>query len=128
MYDGSIITISSSSEIRRRTSAPRIEVCSSIASLNCVSMFRTGLSEFMLLWNTVDMSRHRSGRSADWLAVVMSLPANTMLPPAIRPGGGSSRRSALPSVVLPLPDSPSRPTNSPSWIWNETSRTARVAP
>ena len=40
---------------------------------------------------------------------VMSLPANSMVPPV----GSSSRNSVRPAVDLPQPDSPTRPTVSP---------------
>ena len=70
----------------------------------------------MLLWNTVAMSVQRSERSSSWLIDVMSVPSKTMEPPAIRPGRSSSRSRAVPSVVLPEPDSPISPTNSPGSI------------
>ena len=47
-----------------------------------------------------------------------------MSPPLIAPGRSVSRRIAVPSVDLPLPDSPSRPMNSPSSMLKVTSRTA----
>src|SRR5690349_868715 len=54
----------------------------------------------------------------------MSLPSKITRPPLMTPGGWSKRRIAFPSVDLPLPDSPTRPTNSPGWSWKVTSRIA----
>ena len=39
---------------------------------------------------------------------------NRMLPPTIRPGGCTRRKIAMAVVVLPQPDSPTRPSVSPS--------------
>ncbi len=50
----------------------------------------------------------------------MSSPANRMMPPV----GSSSLRMVRPTVVLPQPDSPTRPSVSPGAIANETSSTA----
>ena len=46
------------------------------------------------------------------------------------PGGRAARAASwqLPSVLLPQPDSPTTPNVSPSWIWNDTSLTARTTP
>ena len=78
----------------------------------------------MLLWNTVAMSVQRYLRSSSWSIVVMSVPSNRIVPPAIRPGRCSSRSRAMPRVVLPDPDSPISPTNSPGSIANVTLLTA----
>ena len=78
----------------------------------------------MLLWNTVAMSVQRNLRSSSWSIVVMSVPSKMILPPAIRPGCSSSRSNAMPRVVLPDPDSPISPTNSPGSIAKLTSLTA----
>src|SRR4051812_41797269 len=45
-------------------------------------------------------------------------------PPVIRPGGRIMRISASAVVVLPEPDSPTRPTRSPASTSNDTPRTA----
>ena len=63
----------------------------------------TGLSEFMLLWNTVDMSRQRIARSSSSPSCSDVLPSKTIAPPLTRPGGRSSRSSAVPRVDLPRP-------------------------
>ena len=117
-------TISSSSTTRSVTSEPRSSVCSSITSRNCASTVMTGLREFMLLWNTVDICRQRIGRSSLLEACVMSVPSKRIVPPLIVPGASVSRRIAVPRVDLPLPDSPSSPTNSPSSRLKLTPRTA----
>ncbi len=90
-------------------------------------MVITGFSEFMLDWKTVERSTQRSGRSCSSGAWVMSRPSKTTVPPLIAAGFSSSRSTALPSVDLPQPDSPSRPTNSPSSTRKLTWSTARTA-
>ena len=50
----------------------------------------------------------------------MSAPSNSIAPPV----GSSSLRMMRPTVVLPQPDSPTRPSVSPGAIANETSSTA----
>ena len=127
MKRGSMRTISNSSRTRAVTAAPRRSLCSSMTSRNWSSTRATGLSAFMLLWKTVEMSFQRSGRRASWSRSVMSRPSKTIRPPLIRPGRSSRRSSAVPSVVLPEPDSPMTPTNSPSRSENDTSRTASTA-
>jgi len=94
--------------------------------LNCASIRYTGFSAFMLLWNTVEMSRQRIWRSFSSAMCVISLPSKRTRPPLITPGGKSRRRMALPSVDLPLPDSPTRPMNSPGSSAKVTSRTASI--
>ena len=53
-----------------------------------------------------------------------SMPSSTMLPEAILPLPGRRRMTAKPDVVLPQPDSPTRPTHSPGEISSEKSSTA----
>ena len=55
-----------------------------------------------------------------WLACVMSAPAKRIVPPV----ASSSLSTARPTVVLPQPDSPTRPSVSPAITWIETSSTA----
>lgn len=117
---------SSSSSVARSVTSPGT-LCAANVSANWACTRITGLSEFMLLWNTVDRSTQRSSRSFSSSAVVRSTPSKVTRPPVMRAGGESSRSTALPSVDLPQPDSPSSPTNSPSEMWNDTSCTARFA-
>ncbi len=98
-----------------------------MTSANWASTRTTGLSEFMLLWNTVEMSRQRRWRSSSSGVVVMSLPSKVIVPSLIRAGFSSRRSTALPSVVLPEPDSPMMPTNSPGRRVKDTSETAVMA-
>ena len=67
-----------------------------------------GLSDAYGSWKIICM-RRRSGRIADWLAWVMSVPAKTILPAV----GSCSRVTSRASVDLPQPDSPTSPTVSP---------------
>ncbi len=56
----------------------------------------------------------------------MSVPSNMIVPLLIRPGFSSRRSSAVARVVLPEPDSPMRPTNSPGAMVKLTSCTAVI--
>jgi hypothetical protein len=56
--------------------------------------------------------------------VARSTPSSTILPAVILPLLGKSRMTARPVVVLPQPDSPTRPTHSPGAIVREKSSTA----
>ncbi len=110
--------------MRRSISRSVMFVCASITSLNCFPMFTTGFSAFMLLWKTVDISAQRSGRISSSLARVMSLPSKITCPLVMVPGGSSSRSTAVPSVDLPEPDSPTNPTISPASMVRFASFTA----
>ena len=85
-----------------------------MTSRNWPSIRTTGLSEFMLLWNTVAMSVQRIRAQLVLVSVVMSVPSKMIVPPAIRPGCSQQPQQGMPRVVLPEPDSPISPTNSPS--------------
>ena len=72
--------------------------------------------------NTAGVGATARRSRADW--PVMSLPSNTMRPPL----GGWMPTSALPSVDLPQPDSPTMPSVSPGRTSNDTPSSARTAP
>ncbi len=82
-----------------------------------------GFSDAYGSWNTTWMSR-RAALSSRLLSSKSGLPSNVTLPDV----GGSRRRMTLPSVVLPQPDSPTRPSVSPSVTVKLTPSTARTAP
>ncbi len=70
-------------------------------------------------WKMICISR-RNGRSSDFDSFETSLPSSR-----ISPLVGSTRRSSVrPTVDLPQPDSPTRPSVSPSLSENETPSTA----
>src|SRR6187200_1910782 len=54
----------------------------------------------------------------------MSWPSKTILPSV----GSYRRRMVRPTVDLPQPDSPTRPSVSPRWMLSETSSTALMSP
>ena len=64
--------------------------------------------------------RRRYGLRLLLLSRVMSVPSNTMVPDV----GSISRSSRRPTVVLPDPDSPTRPSVSPRRTSNDTPDTA----
>ena len=78
----------------------------------------------MLLWNTVDRSRQRIARSSFSSSSSRLRPSKTISPLLTRAGARRSCSRAVPSVDLPDPDSPIRPTNSPSETVKLTSSTA----
>ena len=101
-------TASSSSLTRRRRSRrlPTPWIFS-----GAPTMFRTRLRGFRLeygSWKTIWSSR-RNGRSARLPSLPMGLPSKTISPSV----GSRSRTIVRPSVVLPQPDSPTRPRVSP---------------
>ena len=71
------------------------------------------------------MSRHSSLRVA---ASSIAWPLKTMRPPARLPFSASTPMMARTAVVLPQPDSPTRPTMRPSGTTNDAPSTARTAP
>ena len=68
-----------------------------------------GLSEAYGSWKMICMSR-ASARSSSLLARVTSLPSNQTSPEV----GSIRRRMQRPVVLLPQPDSPTRPSVSPA--------------
>ena len=123
----STLTRSNSSSARSRAAAVPAPVCSARMSSNIFRTRTTGLSEFMLDWNTVDTYDHRSGRSSSSSSVVTSRSPQRIEPPVMCPGLRSSRSTACAKVVLPEPDSPASPTNSPGATCSDTLVTASRA-
>jgi len=78
-----------------------------------------GLSDAYGSWNTICISR-RIGRRSRRERCEMSRPSNSIFPSV-----SSCRRTMQrPSVDLPQPDSPTRPSVSPARMSNDTSSTA----
>ena len=102
--------------------------CARIASLNWAPIVLTGLSAFIALCMTTDMSRQRIADSCPSVRPTRFVPSNVTLPAAIMAGGASSWATANSSVDFPQPDSPTMPRNSPRLTVNDTSSTARTAP
>ncbi len=84
---------------------------------------RRGLREPKGSWNTICM-RARRGRSAAADSRPRSCPAKLTRPPV----GSSRRRMALPTVVLPQPDSPTSARVRPAGMSRDTPSTARTWP
>src|SRR5437762_256391 len=70
------------------------------------------------------MRRPRIRRSSRWLLRVRSSPSNRTRPPTTRPARGKSPTIDIHVVVLPLPDSPTSPSVSPSRSLKLTPSTA----
>ena len=118
----------SSSSSPARTSARRrsMRSCARIASTNWSPTRMTGLSAFIALCNTIDTLRQRKRRSSSALFSSRFSPWKRMLPPVIRAGGRRICMTEFAIVLLPQPDSPARPTVSPSRIARSTPSTARA--
>src|SRR3954453_12678609 len=104
----------------------RFGSCARIASVIWSPNRSTGLSAFMALCMTMEISDQQN-----WLNCVSerekrSRPLNCTSPPVITAGGCSRRRMPCATVDLPLPDSPARPKTSPGAISKETPSTART--
>src|SRR5437867_10151316 len=110
----------------RSSSARRIATGSStfswrtIGSAICRPIRRTGFKEFIAAWKVIEMSFHRTLRTAVSVARVRSRPLKRIRPRTIFPLYGKRRIRARAVVVLPQPLSPARPSASPSSRSNET--------
>ena len=98
----------SSSSFTRFLAAAASMPCTPSGSARMSPISRAGFSEVYGSWNTTCRSRLRTRRSLR-VAWLMSLPSKLIFPPVT----GASPRMARPRVVLPEPDSPTRPRVSP---------------
>ena len=116
------------------TSASNAATCSRNAARRCPPSKRNGsaTAENMLMrgssaacgfWNTTCTCRRNAPRSAS-RARVISVPAKRTQPSDT----STRRRNERSTVVLPDPDSPTRPSVSPSCSTRSTPSTARWAP
>src|SRR5580698_4688958 len=99
-----------------------------MASRNCASIDFTGLSAFIALCMTTDMSFHRTVAMSLSVSPTMFWPWKMTLPPVMAAGETSSWAIANSSVDLPQPDSPTMPMNSPGSRSKLTPSTARTVP
>jgi hypothetical protein len=88
----------------------------------------TGLSAFIALCMTTDMSRQRMAVSRLSVMPTRFTPLKSTLPPMTAAGGASSCAMANSRVDLPQPDSPTIPRNSPGYTSKLTRSTASTAP
>ncbi len=95
-------------------------MCSATPSPTICSMVIRGESDPNGSWNTTCI-RRRIARSVGRSASSIRVPSSVTLPAAI----GCSASSAMPSVVLPEPDSPTMPSVSPRFNSSVALRTAR---
>src|SRR6266571_1630420 len=121
-------TMRSTSADRRAISVAEMTPCAFMASLNCAPIDFTGLSAFMALCMTTDMSFQRSAASCLSESPTMLRPLKITLPLVMPAGGASSWAIANSNVDLPQPDSPTIPMNSPASRSKLTSSTARTRP
>ena len=99
-----------------------------MVSRNWAPIDATGLSAFIALCMTTDMSRQRSTLSAFSDIVTRFWPWNSTVPDVISAGGLSRRATANSNVDLPQPDSPTMPRNSPGATSKSTFSTATTGP
>src|SRR6266545_1144487 len=122
-------TSSSSSMVRLRAAPRSMPLCSSSASLICRPIVKTGFSEVIGSWKIIAMSFPRTLRMSSSLSLSRSRPSKMTWPETMRPGGcGISRISDRALTLLPHPDSPTRPSASPSASVNATPLTALTTP
>src|SRR6266550_3364505 len=77
---------------------------------------RTGFSEVIGSWNTIETSEPRTCRSSFFDIFSRSLPLKYASPRTILPGGcGMSPRIDIVLTLLPEPDSPTMPSVSPGY-------------
>src|ERR1700734_1491137 len=119
----------------RGTSADRSAICAladtpwaRIASVNWAPIDFTGLSAFIALCMTTDMSFQRTEAISRSVSPTMLRPLKIPLPLATPAGGLSSWAIANSSVDLPQPDSPTMPMNSPGSRSKLTPSTASTVP
>ncbi|OFB43627.1 hypothetical protein CgIS1_08195 [Frankia sp. CgS1] len=101
-------TAPSSSTARDRASA-RDSPASRQASATCAPTRTVGSRLLLVPWWTIAKAsaRHRLRSRADRART--SIPSSTMRPASMAPPPGSTSASAAASVLLPHPDSPTRP-------------------
>src|SRR5439155_9065694 len=121
-------TSSSSSAARRIATGSSTFSWRTIGSAICRPIRRTGFKEFIAPWKMIEMSFHRTLRTAVSEARVRSRPLKRIRPRTIFPLYGKRRIRARAVVVLPQPLSPARPSASPSSRSNETPSTAWTVP
>ena len=116
-------TRSNSAATRSSRSLPRAMPKFSSGSPTIVPADRRGFIDEYGSWKIVWM-RLRCGHIAPGFSAVMSSPPSTMRPAV----GSISLRMVLPTVDLPQPDSPTRPSVSPLAMVKLTPSTALTAP
>ena len=94
----------------RRVARP----CTSSVSAIWSPIVKTGLSAVIGSWKISAISAPRTARISRSGSVSRSRPLKRMLPPAMRPGGWTSRMIDSAVTDLPLPDSPTSPSVSPA--------------
>src|SRR5579859_3265624 len=121
-------TIRSTSSERWAICGLLLTPCARIASRYCAPTGRIGLSAFMALCMTTDMSRHRMADRSVSVSPTRFLPRNVTLPLVMAAGGYRSCATAKSRVDFPQPDSPTMPRNSPAARSRLTWSTALITP
>src|SRR5579875_2302853 len=121
-------TIRSTSADRWPISSCEVTPCARIASRNWAPTDFTGLSAFMALCMTTDMSFQRTAARSLSLSWTRLRPRKVTLPPVISAGGLSSWAIPNSRVDLPQPDSPTMARNSPGFRSKLTLSTAPTIP
>ncbi len=87
-----------------------------------------GFSALVASWKDMATSSPRSRRRSSGSRAITSCPSTRIRPATMRPGSGTRRSTESPSIVLPQPDSPTRPTISPAATCRLAPSTARTRP
>src|SRR5262245_564827 len=115
-------TSSSSSIARFRPSRLDRPEWASRTSPICRPMRWTGFSELIGSWKIIAISLPRTARSSRCLSPISSRPSSWMLPETSAPWRRPMSESAV--TLLPEPDSPTNPSDSPAASENPTPLTA----
>src|SRR5215469_1660092 len=121
-------TILSTSTERRWISSLDVTPWARMASLNWAPTDLTGLSAFMALCMTTDMSFQRTAARSCSVSWTRLRPLNVTLPPLISAGGLSNWAMPNSRVDFPQPDSPTIARNSPGATSKLTLSTAPTMP
>src|ERR1700733_11395092 len=117
-------TSASTSPARSSASLRLTPWCCRTLSAICRPIGNVGSRDVIGSWKTIPMSLPRTLRISALDSRTRSRPSSSTCPATIRPPGGSSRISEVPSMVLPEPDSPTSPSVSPSSMVKLTPSTA----
>src|SRR5215472_4600684 len=121
-------TILSTSTERWWISSLDVTPWARMASLNWAPTDLTGLSAFMALCMTTDMSFQRTAARSCSVSWTRLRPLKVTLPPLISAGGLSNWAMPKSRVDFPQPDSPTMARNSPGATSKLTLSTARTIP
>ena len=94
----------------------------------CAPTRMTGFSALIGSWKIIDIFGPRIRFSSFWPSGTRSWPSSRICPEVTLASGGSTPRMDRSVMLLPEPDSPTRPSASPLGTSKDTPSTARTVP